>query len=103
MNAGQVNRNSPETTEERAIAKSMTELASCIGDLDTAVRALAGRISPMLPGGSPFNVAVKDVPAEMPPPVRAVQLRHNDELQSCIYSLREITGTLGGIVSSIEI
>ena len=89
----------------RAFPNAMTELASQLGDLETALRALAGRISPLLPAGSPFERAEKlagqniSAPA-VPQPVRS-QLA--DELYSRIHALRSLTGSVNEMVKSVEI
>lgn len=83
---------SQQADEVRPIASTMIALASAIGDLETAARALAGRISPLLPAGSPFSRAEKEAAltghgTQAPRPVRS-QL--NDELQ-CSPSRRAST------------
>ncbi len=93
----------PEVTEERAIAQRMSSLASQIGDLRTVARNLANRVSPMIPGGSPFEMdrIAKAAPgANVPTPVRSP---HCEQLDSRIYELRELTENLESIVRSIEI
>lgn len=91
---------------QRPVASSMTELASAIGDLETAARALAGRVSPMLPAGSPFERNEKEAAATLgqgtsvPRPVRS---HFTDELQSRIWSLNAITASINEMVKSIEL
>ena len=98
--------NVPQTTEaERAIAVAMSDLASRIGDLRTISRELANRISPLLPGGSPFD-RIEKAASAMAPNVtspKAVRSAHCEQLDSRIYELRELTETLQGIVGNIEI
>lgn len=95
---------SQQTNEEaRAVTRTMTDLASGIGDLETALRALAGRISPLLPAGSPFERAqkVNEVNATVVPvPVRSA---HCDELHNRVYQLRSITAAVNEMVKSVEI
>jgi hypothetical protein len=90
----------------RPIPSSMTELASAIGDLETAARALAGRISPLLPAGSPFSRVDKQLASEgqgAAPVPRPVRSHFCDELQSRIYQLRSITSSINEMVKGSEL
>jgi hypothetical protein len=90
------------TESERPIAQTMTQLASQVGDLETALRALAGRISPLLPAGSPFDRPQRETATAnaVPQPVRSHLC---DELHSRVYQLRELTGSINEMVKSVEL
>lgn len=101
----QMNRLSQTPAEVRPAVSSMTELASCIGDLETALRALAARVSPLLPSGSPFERPTKDAVqgAQTNAAPRPVRSHFTDELQSRIYALRSITSSVNEMIQGIEI
>ncbi len=92
----------PQVSESpRAFSSAMAELATAIGDLETAARALAGRISPLLPAGDPYNRIGKDGAQTSPPkPVRSPLC---DEVHSRTWSIRAITERLEEMVKSVEI
>lgn len=96
-------RNIPETAE-RAISRSMTELAASIGDLETAARALVSRINPMIPGGSPFDRQEKLAGAQAgtstPAPVRS---DFCNDIEARTYQIRQITARLGEASERIEL
>jgi hypothetical protein len=89
---------------DRAVAQAMAELASAIGDLETAARALGGRTSALIPGGSSvfsIGAAVKDTgQVSVPKPLRSP---HCCELQDRTFQLREITDRINDMVKQIEI
>lgn len=90
---------------ERGIPVAMTQLASALGDLETAARALAGRISPLLPAGSPFERTEKylqetNQATNVPQPARSGLC---SDLHARIYGLQAITANLQQMVKGIEI
>jgi hypothetical protein len=89
--------------EQRPVAASMNELASSIGNLETALRSLAGRVSPLLPAGSPFERGDKMAPPTGTSTPRPVRSNFTDELQSRIYALNSLTGSVNEMVKSIEL
>ena len=96
---GQVMRNTPaDAVEERAVPQVMTEIACALGDLETAVRALGGRISPLLPAGDPFGHPNKET-ASTPKPVRS---HFCDELHNRLYVIQGITERVNEMVRSLE-
>jgi hypothetical protein len=94
----------PTTSDERAISRSMTVLASSLGDLETAARALLERVSPMIPGGSPFNheqaTKLAGGVTSAPQPVRSDFCA---ALDSRIYQIREITERLNEAARTVEV
>lgn len=97
---------SQATEAQRPVASTMTDLSSAIGDLETAARALAGRISPLLPSGSPFSrnekeAAMQNMNAQNVP--RPVRSPFNNELSDRVYALRSITSSINEMVKGIEL
>lgn len=89
--------------ESRPVTSTMTEIASAVGDLETAIRALAGRISPLLPAGNPYNRvdgSKGEAGTSVPRPVRS---HFNDQLQTRLYELRGITASVNEMVKGIEL
>lgn len=100
-------RDSPAEVEaDRAIPRALTELASALGDLETAARAVAGRIQYAIPGGSPFDRLEKEMASKVgnspsaPQPVRS---HICDELHTRIYQLRQVTARLNEMAQGVEL
>lgn len=96
-----------QTEADRAIPQAMTQLAETVGALETAARALAGRISRLIPGGSPFERSEKLASMQQTAqpggaPV-AVRSHHCDELHTRIYELCEITARIKEMVKGVEV
>jgi hypothetical protein len=81
----------------------MTQLASQVGDMETALRALAGRISPLLPAGSPFERAEKLAGNSVQAAPKPVRSHLCDELQTRIYQLNSLTASINEMVKGVEI
>lgn len=86
----------------RAVSQTMVELASAVGDLETALRALAGRIGPLIPGGAVVEDAGRTIQTAVNTP-KAVRSPHCEELQTRVYQLGAITGSIQRMVENIEI
>jgi hypothetical protein len=103
-NARYANNIAGQTAEaERAIPAAMTELASAVGDLETAMRALGGRISPLLPSGNPYERAEKVGENNALPAPRPVRSHLCDQLHTRIHELRGVTVNLQQMLKGIEI
>lgn len=101
--AGQVTRGPAVEVEQRAISAAMSNLAAQVGDLRTVAMQLAHRISPLIPGGSPWDQPQKALlgnVANTPTPVRS---HHCEEIETRTTDLRALTDDLQKILHSIEI
>lgn len=89
--------------EDRAIPRAMAGLASAIGDLESATRALAGRVSRLIPGGSPFDSVGKERQGRTTTVATAIRSHHCDELENRACELSEITARINEMVQNIEV
>ena len=94
--------NAPQTESPRPVQNDMAELASTIGDLESAVRALCGRISSLVPSGDPYSRVEKAGQGVQSVP-RPVRSHFGDELQNRIHELRGITASINEVVKGIEL
>lgn len=92
-----------QTEDARAVTQAMTQLACVLSDLDTAVRTIAGRISPLLPAGSPYNRidSAKQSAQEMAAKVVRSQLC--EQIHDRIAHINTITVALNEMSKSVEI
>lgn len=91
------------TEESRPMSASMTQLAESVGDLDTSVRQLAARVSPLIPGGNPFDQPQKEPPGVGTASVTPMRSGMVSELQARVYQLRQIMNTIQGMARNIEV
>lgn len=84
---------------DRAIPTTMRDLTEAIGELESAVRAMCGRISPLLPAGDPFANKTGEG-TNTPRPVRS---EFCESLAGRLAEVRGITAYVNQVVRSIEI
>lgn len=90
-------------TEDRAIARAMTQLASSISEVETAARDILSRVGPLIPGGSPFErdrAVMPPTAGNVPQPVRS---SFCEAIDSRIYQLTQIAERLNEAARSVEL
>jgi hypothetical protein len=83
----------------RAIPTALAELDHAVGEHETALRSLAGRLSLVLPGGIPGNNGGKDATSQP----KSVVSEVTDKIKTNTAILRALTSQVEALTSVIEV